>query len=275
MKAVKNINNNVAICVDDDNRELIAIGKGIGFQKVPHEVELSQIDQTYYNLDPHYVTLINEWSPELIDTVLKIVKKGSSHLGIQFNNTFWFSLCDHIHFAIENTKKGLVVSNPLSNEIAHLYPKEVLLGKWSVDYIHKQLGVKLPPSESFNIALHFINNSLEVREAGDRDPVERFIEDVTDIIESDLDIIIDRTDYEYSRFVTHLKYLLQRSSTLNESNSENESLYDEVYEEFPKLRSAIEKIKQYITAELGIEPSKEELLYLMMHLNRLCANKGL
>lgn len=33
MKVIKKINNNVAICLDSSNNELIALGKGIGFKK--------------------------------------------------------------------------------------------------------------------------------------------------------------------------------------------------------------------------------------------------
>ena len=33
MKAVRKINNNVAICIDNNHKELIAFGKGIGFQR--------------------------------------------------------------------------------------------------------------------------------------------------------------------------------------------------------------------------------------------------
>ena len=32
MRAIKKINNNVAICADSNNKELIAFGKGIGFR---------------------------------------------------------------------------------------------------------------------------------------------------------------------------------------------------------------------------------------------------
>ena len=39
MKVIKNINNNVAICVDDNGHEVVAMGKGIGFSKPPYEVE--------------------------------------------------------------------------------------------------------------------------------------------------------------------------------------------------------------------------------------------
>ena len=55
MKVIKNINNNVAICVDDNGHEVVAMGKGIGFSKPPYEVDLSKIDRTYYSLDSHYV----------------------------------------------------------------------------------------------------------------------------------------------------------------------------------------------------------------------------
>ena len=43
MKVIKNINNNVAICVDDNGHEVVAMGKGIGFSKPPYEVDLSKI----------------------------------------------------------------------------------------------------------------------------------------------------------------------------------------------------------------------------------------
>jgi hypothetical protein len=48
-----------------------------------------------------------------------------------------------------------------------------------------------------------------------------------------------------------------------------------LYEKFPELRKTIEKIKLYILAELNIEPSKEELLYLVIHINRFCTRAGL
>lgn len=101
------------------------------------------------------------------------------------------------------------------------------------------------------------------------------MDDITDIIESNMNVIIDRNDFSYSRFVTHLKYLLKRSDKLNLSQSENEKMYDSVCREFPELEKLSEKIKEYIIAVLHIEPGKEELLYLMLHINRLCARDGL
>lgn len=275
MKVIRNINNNVAVCLDDNNHEVIAFGKGIGFQKAPYEIELAQIDRTYYNLDSHYIALLNELPEDIMEVTTEIVDKGSAYLGIELNKTFWFSLCDHINFAVEDAKKGLIISNPMTNEIRHLYEKEMLLGKWAVKHIAKKLSIRLPQSEEGNLALHFINAMQMVKQSQEEDDMEHFVEDITDIIESEMNIIIDRNDFSYSRFVTHLKFLLKRSHKLNESISDNVKMYEQVYSNYPEIRGAIAKIKEYIIVELDIEPSKEELLYLMIHINRLCARDGL
>lgn len=275
MKVIRNINNNVSICLDDNNHEVVAFGKGIGFQKPPYEIELSQIDRTYYNLDDHYLALLDELPEEVMDVTMEIVDKGSSYLGMHLNRVFLFSLCDHINFAIQNARKGLVVSNPMVNEIQHMYEREMLLGKWAIKQIERKLSVKLPPGEAGNIALHFINAELSAKKEQEKDDMTRFIDDITEIIESEMNIIVDRNSFSYSRFVTHLKYLLKRFHKKDEFVTDNAKMYEQVLEEFPELGKAIEKIKQYIMIQLNIDPSKEELLYLMIHMNRLCAKDGL
>lgn len=273
MKVIRNINNNVAVCLDNNNHEVIAFGKGIGFKKAPYEIALSQIDRTYYNLEPHYIALLDELPADVMDVTFEIVQKGSSYLKTEFNTVFWFSLCDHINFAIQNMKKGLVLSNPMTNEIRHFYEREMKLGEWAIKHISKRLSVRLPQSEVGNIAMHFINASQQVKQAEERDDIEHFVDDITDIVESGMNVIIDRNSFSYSRFVTHLKYLLKRSANLNMPESENEKLYESVCEEFPELKKVGEKVKEYIAATLKVEPAKEEILYLMIHINRLCARE--
>lgn len=275
MRVIRNINNNVAICQDDGGHELVAIGKGIGFRKPPYEISLDAIDQTYYNLDPHQMSLLDELPDGLLELGMYITKKGSSYLGFTIKPSFVFALCDHLNFAIENTRKGLVLSNPMSNEIRHMYEKEYKLGQWALKAVERQMKIKLPSSEAGNIALHFINARQNTTASQKKSEMERFIDDITDIVESELNIIVDRNGFNYSRFVTHLKYLLKRSGTINVESSENAKIYAEVYAQYPNLQSAVEKIKTYITNELQIEPSREELLYLMLHLNRLCSREGL
>lgn len=274
MKVIKNINNNVSICLDDNQHEVIAFGKGIGFKKPPYDIDLSQIERTFYELDNNQLSLLDEISPEVFSLVFAIIEKASKYLEVDFSKSFAFVLADHINFAIDRSKKGIVIHNPMVNEIRHLYEKEMRVGAWAVKVINKHLKVKLPPSEAGNIAMHFIDAETILKN-NSVDDIEKFVEDITDIVEDNLDLIIDRTDFNYSRFVTHLKYLLKRSKDSIQLNTDNVKMYEKVRNEYPQLEAVVLKIKEYITLCLGIEPNEEELLYLMLHLNRLCAREGL
>lgn len=42
MKVIKNINNNVSLCLDSKGNEIVAFGKGLGFIKPPYEIDLKR-----------------------------------------------------------------------------------------------------------------------------------------------------------------------------------------------------------------------------------------
>ncbi|MBR5755077.1 MAG: transcription antiterminator LicT, partial [Erysipelotrichaceae bacterium] len=50
MKVIRNINNNIAHCLDSKGREVIVFGKGIGFYKKDEEIPLNEINRTFYNI---------------------------------------------------------------------------------------------------------------------------------------------------------------------------------------------------------------------------------
>ena len=51
MRVLRTINNNVVICLDNNENEVVAFGKGIGFKKKNNDIiELSKIDRTYYKV---------------------------------------------------------------------------------------------------------------------------------------------------------------------------------------------------------------------------------
>ena len=61
MLVIKKLNNNAALCVDDNGNQLIALGKGIGFPKTPYELkDLSLVDKTFYGVNAKYYGLIDE-----------------------------------------------------------------------------------------------------------------------------------------------------------------------------------------------------------------------
>ncbi len=53
MKIIRQINNNAALALDGNGKELVVLGRGVGFPKMPYELtDLSRIERTYYDVKP-------------------------------------------------------------------------------------------------------------------------------------------------------------------------------------------------------------------------------
>lgn len=123
-------------------------------------------------------------------------------LNTNLKSSFTFVLADHLNFAVERIKKGLVISNPLQYDIEHLYEKEMELAEWAISLIDKKNRIKLPHAEAAEVASQMEN----------KNDIEWVIEDVTKIVEESLGLKLDRKEFNYSRFVTHVQYLIQREN---------------------------------------------------------------
>jgi len=75
--------------------------------------------------------------------------------------------------------------------------------------------------------------------------------------------------------VTHLQYLLKRQDQGVFIKSDNKQLYEDLVKQFPKTSDCVEKIAQFLQERMGFELEKEEKLYLILHVNRLCSREGL
>ncbi len=273
MRVIKKINNNVAVCMDGNGKELIAFGKGIGFIKAPYEIEdLSTITRTFYGVDSRYLDLLNEIPEDMIEISAKIVEYAKSVIQIEFNGNIVFTLADHIHFAIIRYQKKMFVNMPLMYDIKHLYPKEMQIGEKALRYINESKKIKLSKEEAASIAMHFINAESAYKKV--KDFSDAFIEEVTAIIENFFEIRIDRNGFNNSRFVSHMQYLLQRQKIDQGILSDNGQLFTTMVKEYPKTHECALLIKNYIKQKLNWDSSDEELLYLMLHINRLCAREN-
>ena len=55
MKIIRQINNNAALALDGNGKELVVLGRGVGFPKMPYELtDLSRIERTFYDVNPQY-----------------------------------------------------------------------------------------------------------------------------------------------------------------------------------------------------------------------------
>ena len=273
MQIIKNINNNFAIAIDGAGNRLIISGKGIGFGSVPRDLkDITRINRSYYDVDEVYISMINEIPEEIIDISNRIIDKARMVIDNPISSNIVFTLADHINFSIQRYKKKMNIKLPIVYDIQHLFENEMRIGEYGLKLIHKELNIYLPKEEAAYIALHIINAEEQDRNKKVNQD-EEIIDKITDIIEKEYDIKINKDNFNYSRFVSHMHYLLKRGKTKHLIYSDNNTIYDKLKNDYQKTYDCVKKVSEYLHRILKIELTDEEKLYLMLHINRLCTRE--
>ena len=96
------------------------------------------------------------------------------------------------------------------------------------------------------------------------------LEDVTEIIEDDFGIDIDRSSFAFSRYATHMRYLFERLHSGEVLDSSCVHGFRGIEEQYPREAACVAKISQHIEGEWdGAVVSNDERLYLVVHVSRL------
>ena len=135
------------------------------------------------------------------------------------------------------------------------------------------IGIQLPKEEIIGIALHLINAKAIVNSYQKSEGNNDVIENITNIIERFFSITVERKSFNYSRFVSHIQYLLKRGSEGQYIMSDNQEMFKTLTDSFPKVYECAKQIDAYIFKQFNYTFNDEEILYLMLHINRLCARE--
>lgn len=272
MRAVRRINNNVAVCEDSSGMEVIAMGKGIGFGDMPRELALSDIERTFYEVDASLVSGMTGVSPEVFELAVKVSDRARRELDDEFSPNLAFTLADHIAFAIRRAKQGIRVRMPLACDVEQSCPGEFRIARQTLRLIDRELGCHLSDDEAAGIALNLVNARMAPKEEktlaeARRD--EEMLEDVTEIIENEFNVSIDRRAFAYSRYATHVMYLFDRLHKGKCLDTVVAGLLSNAQEQFPQGAACAEKIASHIESCWGTPLSRDERLFLIMHVSRI------
>lgn len=271
MKLIKKINNNFALALDSQNEVIIVEGRGIGFKKMPCILnDLSQITRTYYNTKEQDVSLIQSVSDEVLEVSSDIFEYANHLISSKLNPNLTFILADHIQFCIERYHKKIDFKMPIYYDIEHLYPQESKIADYAMRLIYKKMKIQLPDSEKTGIALNIINS--EINSQTDTCNEDEIIDVCTSVIEQMMHIKIHKDSFNYSRFVSHVQYLLRRAKEPSKSSSDNLSLYSSASESFPEIEDCVNQI-EIVLNKKDFYLNEEEKLYLILHINRLCSRE--
>lgn len=270
MLILRKINNNVALARDVEGREVVIFGRGIGFPKTPYELEnTSKVDNIFYDVSKDYIDLVNEIPQEYFEVASLIKEEAESKLEYELNPNVFFTLADHIYFAYENLKNNITVKNPLLFHVEYLYPVEMSIGYFALEYL-KSKEIDLPSSEAASIAIHLVNAATSKNMNFDDTIQEiKILDKITQLVEERLNIIIDKKSYSYYRFVSHVRYLLINTKTKRDNSLGNFIDMNQLKNNYYEAYICAENIIDYINSILDETFGEDEVLFLVLHIHRL------
>lgn len=278
MKVIKVINNNNLCVLDDNGREQIVSGKGIGFgKKYGDIVESSQIQKTYLitdsELQKKMISMLKEIPSEYMVFTNDMVEHIKKVYPSKLNESLLVTLSDHIAFAIERKKNGIEFTNPLIDSIRESYPEELSLGEYCVEQIREKLDIVMSKDEAGFIAMHIINARLDTK-MSDVYGITKMINGCIEIAEYYYQEKFQRDSVSYERFLTHLKYLAQRlfqNKPLPQNLSDDVTFVAMIKKTCNKHYKCALCIQEYILKTYKKDINDDELITLAIHLKKVSA----
>ena len=273
MKIDKIINNNIVSAIEADGKEVVIMGRGLGFGMKPgKEIPEGKIEKVFrldsQNSTDKFKELLANLPLEHIQASTEIINYAKSVLNRRLNQSIYITLTDHINFAIERFKEKMMFTNPLLNEIKTFYKEEYLIGEYAVALIERRIGITLPVDEAGFIALHIVNAEYNTA-MRDTIDITTLIQNVVKIVKEYFSMDLDETSLNYQRFVTHLRFLAQRITGGEMLNSDNPEFNQLISQMYPEEYACSLKLKDYIQVTYHHDVTEEETAYLAVHIKRI------
>ncbi len=277
MRIIKIFNNNIVATRSENGEEMILTGAGIGFQKKLGDlVSKDRIEKVYEVREDgkdRLYRLFGDTPMELIDAAQKIRDRAKDVLGIQMTMQALVGMIDHITYAVERKKSGLEIPNLMLHEIKSLYPEEFQVGLGGLQFIKDATGVLLSEHEAGYVTMHMVNASLgENKESISK--IFLFTSGVVDIIEDIFDIDFDEDEISLARLNSHLKFLAKRILLKQPSTEDQvEDFYEMFMKKDKRYKSVEKKIKTFVYKNFHHEVTLQEMVYLMVHINKAISSR--
>jgi len=273
VKIFKSINNNIVSAFDDNGREVVVIGKGIGFKaREGMVIDREKISKIFVmssqdNLD-RLKDLFSQLQKEYIEITDEILTYAKQHLNKKINENAYFTLADHISFAVTRMREGMRFQNILTAEVRRFYPEEFQVGLYALQLMKEKMGVDMPEDEAASIALHILNAQYDIT-VGEAFKATQLLGWIIDTVAKHTDKEIDSDSPHGERFITHLKYLIQRIVRKEPTLAGDNWLYNMLKSEHPKEVACAETVAAEILEMHGYKLLNHEIGYMAMHIKRI------
>lgn len=266
------LNNSVVDALDDAMREVIVLGRGIGFRAQPgDEIDPAAIEKVFRLDDSTQGSRLAQVAADVPAEILavtdEIVTLARERLTETLSDSVYAALADHLAFAVHRVRQNIDLVSALEADVRRFYPKEYAVATEALPLIARRTSVVMPPSESANIALHFITAEVGGGD-GSAAALTRFTQDVLDIVRLHFGIVYSDDDPAFSRFATHVRYFAQRVLSGTVIERDDDDLMALLRRQLPHVFAAIDRIEVYVRDTHHHTMTSTEKVYIAMHVSR-------
>lgn len=265
----KSFNNNI-VMVKVNGKEKILFSKGIGFGKkfgdiVSKDTELEKVfsidnEENVRNLEK----IINKVDNEFFAVCEEAIAEISNRINCELNESIHIGLIDHLYFSIKRLKNNEEIHNPFLVEIQTLYQKEYELAEIIANKIGRFACIDISRGEIGFIALH-IHSAMNDGELSNTIKYSYLSNKIVEHVEKRLKINIDRKSLDYARFITHIRFAIERIITSSPINNE---LIDIIKIKYKNSYIIAKESAEILKEGLCTGVTEDEVAYLAMHIER-------
>ena len=268
------LNNNVVISSRDD-KEIIVVGKGIGFNgKVNEEIDEAKVEKTFVlqnqnNIDGSMMNLLEAIPYEIVKFGIKATDYILRCSHKKISDRILIPLIDHIYSCLQRYEQGVSFDNTLAPNVSFLYHDEYKIATDVVDMLNSDFNTEVDRGEATFITLHIVNAQMDTD-----------IEDVyktTDIVNTSVktveeyfNVSLSSSDLNFIRFITHLQFFAKRmvkNTMLDEDLDLDMNKHINV--KYANEYACAKLIGEKIQGKYGYQIEPNEYTYLTIHIARL------
>lgn len=273
MKVKRVLSHNAVLAEGDDQEEVVALGRGIGFGlHEGTEIEPAKIEQifTAEGAEAHRLTqYVADVPLRCVRAAARIAELAKERLGIRVTQALILPLADHLAFAEQRRHDAVAVEIPLRWEVSQLYPQELAVGREALAIARDTMDVDIDDDEAVAIAMHLVNAQFARPEMHTTMQMTETITKIFSVIDASFDVSIDTESMNAARFVTHLRYVVARISSGKQIDEPDTSFFDAMAALHPESMACAIKLRYVIELAFETPITTVETAYLALHVARL------
>ncbi len=268
-RITKVLNHNAVITVDEDAKEYLIMGKGIGFgRKIAERMEAGE-ESSVYSLQSttergEAEAIVKQVNPACLEIADVILKEAEKNFG-KVDRKILFSLADHLQFAVDRMKKEEKIRNPMTDDIKVLFHVEYKTAEVARKVVKEIFEIDITDDEVGYLALH-VHSAIDDESVSQAMQIAHAVNECIAAIRKRTNVNLETTSLGYNRLMNHIRYMLIRMTTGEKIKLD---INDYMRVKFPETFAIAQSICDEMSVSFHKSYQEAEIGYLAMHIERV------